>query len=151
MWSLPTDVQQFATKAALDGLPTKANLLRWRVGCDSACLHCGVKETLHHTLNNCACLLDAGAYNDHAFFKGWVAFRKMDVFERYFLIFRLYWPTDACQKHCPRHLFKNDEIGQFLVTFGNPLFWELFQFSTYFSGFWVVAHFHDSNQSPQFE
>ncbi len=62
MWSLPTDVQQFATKAALDVLPTRANLLRWRVGCDSACLHCGVKETLHHTLNNCARLLDAGAY-----------------------------------------------------------------------------------------
>ena len=76
MWSLPTDVQQFATKAALDGLPTKANLLRWRVGCDSACLHCGVKETLHHTLNNCACLLDAGAYNDHAFLRGGSLFEK---------------------------------------------------------------------------
>ena len=62
MWSLPTSVQQFATKAALDVLPTRANLLRWRVGCDSACQHCGVKETLHHVLNNCSHLLNAGAY-----------------------------------------------------------------------------------------
>ena len=62
MWSLPTSDQQFASKAALDVLPTRANLLRWRVGCDSACLLCGVKETLHHVLNHCNHLLQAGAY-----------------------------------------------------------------------------------------
>ena len=62
MWSLPPNVQQFATKAALDVLPTKANLLRWKVGCDSACQNCGVKETLHHILNHCTHLLNAGAY-----------------------------------------------------------------------------------------
>ncbi len=62
MWSLSPSTQQFATKAALDVLPTRANLLRWKVGCDSSCLSCGVKETLHHTLNNCTTLLNAGAY-----------------------------------------------------------------------------------------
>ena len=62
MWSLPSSVQQFATKAAMDVLPTRANLLRWKIGCDSACQICGVKETLHHTLNNCRHLLDNGAY-----------------------------------------------------------------------------------------
>ena len=62
MWSLPQTVQQFATKAAIDVLPTRANLLRWKVGCDSSCTNCGVKETLHHILNNCAHLLNNGAY-----------------------------------------------------------------------------------------
>ena len=62
MWSLPQSVQQFATKAAIDVLPTRANLLRWKVGCDSACTNCGVKETLHHVLNNCKHLLNNGAY-----------------------------------------------------------------------------------------
>ena len=62
MWSLPPAVQQFASKAALDVLPTRANLLRWKVGCDSACQHCGVKETLHHVLNHCQHLLNSGAY-----------------------------------------------------------------------------------------
>ncbi len=62
MWSLPTSVQQFAVKAAIDVLPTRANLLRWKVGCDSACPNCGVKETLQHALNNCQHLLQNGAY-----------------------------------------------------------------------------------------
>ena len=62
MWSLPPTIQQFATKAAMDVLPTRANLLRWKVGCDSACQLCGVKETLNHVLNSCSHLLNAGAY-----------------------------------------------------------------------------------------
>ena len=62
MWSLPASVQQFACKAAIDVLPTRANLLRWKTGCDSACSNCGVKETLHHILNNCQRLLNSGAY-----------------------------------------------------------------------------------------
>ena len=62
MWSLPTSIQQFATKAAIDVLPTRANLLRWKVGCDSACPNCGVKETLQHVLNSCQHLLNNGAY-----------------------------------------------------------------------------------------
>ena len=62
MWSLPTAVQQFASKAAIDVLPTRANLLRWKVACDSSCPSCGVKETLHHVLNNCQHLLNNGAY-----------------------------------------------------------------------------------------
>jgi len=62
MWSLPHHVQQFATKAAIDVLPTRANLLRWKVGCNAACDHCGSKQTLHHVLNHCTRLLDSGAY-----------------------------------------------------------------------------------------
>ena len=62
MWSLPSAVQQFATKAAIDVLPTRANLLRWKVGCNASCENCGVKETLHHTLNHCVRLLNSGAY-----------------------------------------------------------------------------------------
>ncbi len=52
MWKLPTFVSQFATKAALDVLPTRANLARWHVDSDSACI-CGAKETLLHALNGC--------------------------------------------------------------------------------------------------
>ena len=52
MWSLPSHVAQFATKAALDVLPTRANLARWHVAADSAC-SCGAKETLLHALNGC--------------------------------------------------------------------------------------------------
>ena len=62
IWGLPTSVTQFATKAALDILPTKANLLRWHVAMDSGCARCCVKETLHHVLNNCSHLLKSGAY-----------------------------------------------------------------------------------------
>jgi len=62
MWSLPASVQQFASKAAIDVLPTRANLLRWRVGCNSTCPNCGVKETLSHVLNSCQHLLNNGAY-----------------------------------------------------------------------------------------
>ncbi len=62
MWSLPSAVAQFASKAALDVLPTRANLCRWKTTCDSACTRCGVKETLHHVLNHCNTLLLAGAY-----------------------------------------------------------------------------------------
>ena len=62
MWSLPTNVQQFATKAAIDVLPTRANLVRWKMAANSSCLSCGVKETLHHSLNNCDHLLKNGAY-----------------------------------------------------------------------------------------
>ena len=62
MWSLPPTVQQFATKAVIDVLPTRANLLRWKVSCNSACPNCGVKETLQHVLNSCQRLLNNGAY-----------------------------------------------------------------------------------------
>ncbi len=62
VWSLPATVTQFASKAALDVLPTRANLCRWKVACDSACRKCHVKETLHHVLNHCDALLNAGLY-----------------------------------------------------------------------------------------
>ena len=63
VWGLPASVAQFASKAALDVLPTRANLCRWRVACDSMCPRCGeVKETLHHTLNNCSHQLHTGRY-----------------------------------------------------------------------------------------
>ena len=62
MWALPASVQQFASKAALDVLPTRANLLRWKIGCNSTCPNCSVKETLPHILNNCQHLLNNGAY-----------------------------------------------------------------------------------------
>ena len=62
IWGLPTSVAQYATKSALDLLPTKANLSRWHVVMDSSCPRCGVKETLHHVLNNCPHLLNSGAY-----------------------------------------------------------------------------------------
>ncbi len=55
-------VAQFATKAAIDLLPTRVNLARWKVAIDSGCPRCGVKETLHHVLNNCSPLLQSGAY-----------------------------------------------------------------------------------------
>ena len=62
IWGLPASVTQFATKAAIDLLPTRANLARWKVAMDSGCPRCGVKETLHHVLNNCSVLLTSGAY-----------------------------------------------------------------------------------------
>ena len=62
IWSLPTTVTLFASQAALDILPTRANLCRWRVACNSNCRKCGVKETLHHVLNHCDTLLKAGLY-----------------------------------------------------------------------------------------
>ena len=62
LWSLPSTVTQFASKAALDVLPTRANLLRWRMACDGSCPRCGVKETLQHVLNHCEHLLLSGAY-----------------------------------------------------------------------------------------
>ena len=63
MWGLPSSVAQFASKAALDVLPTRANLCRWKVACDTMCPLCGeAKETLHHTLNNCSHLLNGGQY-----------------------------------------------------------------------------------------
>ena len=57
MWKLPTYVSQFATKAALDVLPTRANLARWHVDANSAC-SCGAKETLLHALNGCELRLE---------------------------------------------------------------------------------------------
>ena len=62
LWSLPSSVTQFASKAALDVLPTRANLLRWKMTCDGSCPRCGVKETLQHVLNHCDHLLLSGAY-----------------------------------------------------------------------------------------
>ena len=62
MWGLPSSVAQFASKAAIDVLPTRTNLARWKVSVDANCPRCGVKETLHHVLNNCSTLLHAGAY-----------------------------------------------------------------------------------------
>ena len=62
IWSLPATVTLFASKAALDVLPTRSNLCRWRVASDSNCWKCGVKETLHHVLNHCDTLLKGGLY-----------------------------------------------------------------------------------------
>ena len=62
IWSLPANVTLFASKAAMDVLPTRANLCRWKVACNSNCLKCNVKETLHHVLNHCDTLLKAGLY-----------------------------------------------------------------------------------------
>ena len=62
IWSLPATVTLFASKAAMDVLPTRANLCRWKVASDSNCRKCGVKETLHHVLNHCDTLLKAGLY-----------------------------------------------------------------------------------------
>ena len=59
IWGLPAQTAEFATKAALDVLPTRANLHRWRVAVNSICRRCEVKDTLCHTLNYCAPLLPA--------------------------------------------------------------------------------------------
>ncbi len=59
IWGLPSATAEFATKAALDVLPTSANLHRWKVADDPICHRCEVKDTLFHTLNNCTPLLPA--------------------------------------------------------------------------------------------
>ncbi len=61
IWGLPPSMTEFAAKAAVDLLPTKSNLHRWKVASDAVCRRCGdAKDTLAHTLNHCAPLL--GAY-----------------------------------------------------------------------------------------
>ena len=52
IWGLPSHITRFATQAALDVLPTHANLCRWRAPVGGACV-CGVRDTLMHALNGC--------------------------------------------------------------------------------------------------
>ena len=52
IWGLPSHITRFATQAALDILPTHANLSRWRAPVGAACA-CGLRDTLAHALNGC--------------------------------------------------------------------------------------------------
>ena len=52
IWGMPSHICRFATQAALDILPTRANLARWRAPVGAACV-CGLRDTLAHSLNGC--------------------------------------------------------------------------------------------------
>ena len=58
IYNLPRGILQFAVNAAIDTLATNANLKRWGKRTNAKCDHCGNRETLHHTLNNCKEMLD---------------------------------------------------------------------------------------------
>jgi len=52
IWGMPSHICRFATQAALDILPTHANLVRWKAPVGAACV-CGLRDTLAHSLNGC--------------------------------------------------------------------------------------------------
>ena len=58
MYNLRRGFLQFAVNAAIDTLATNANLKRWGKRTNAKCGHCGNRETLCHTLNNCKEMLD---------------------------------------------------------------------------------------------
>ena len=45
IWGMPSHICRFATQAALDILPTHANLTRWRAPVGAACV-CGLRDTV---------------------------------------------------------------------------------------------------------
>lgn len=58
MYGLPEGVLKFAINAAIDSLPTFANLHKWGKRLSSNCPLCSKKGTLLHILNNCNQMLD---------------------------------------------------------------------------------------------
>jgi hypothetical protein len=58
MYGLPQGVLKFAINAAIDSLPTFANLCKWGKRLSSNCPLCSKKGTLLHILNNCNPMLD---------------------------------------------------------------------------------------------
>ena len=58
IYNLPKGVLQFAINASIDTLSTNANLKRWGKRRNAKCDSCGQRETLHHVLNHCECLME---------------------------------------------------------------------------------------------
>ena len=62
--SLTPECLKFSLNAATDTLPHNSNLSKWRKGQVSEnCKLCGLKQTLHHVLNNCKVSLNMRRYN----------------------------------------------------------------------------------------
>ena len=62
MHNLPRNILQFFLNSAINTLPTNSNLVRWNKRNSPACNICKSKETLLHTLNNCATMLIQNRY-----------------------------------------------------------------------------------------
>ncbi len=58
IFNLPRGILQFAVNASIDTLATNANLKRWGKRRNAKCDMCSQRETLHHVLNNCDCMLE---------------------------------------------------------------------------------------------
>ena len=62
MFNLPKGLLSFATRAAINVLPSGDNLKLWGKSDKTNCELCGNKSTLLHILNNCATSLNQGRY-----------------------------------------------------------------------------------------
>ena len=62
MFNLPKGLLSFATRAAIDVLPSGDNLNIWGKSDKSSCDLCGNKSTLLHILNACKTSLNQGRY-----------------------------------------------------------------------------------------
>ena len=62
IFDLKQGTMKFLLNAAIDTLPTGANLVKWNKKTSDKCLQCRCKETTFHILNGCKVSLDMGKF-----------------------------------------------------------------------------------------
>ena len=62
MFQLKSGTLKFMLNAAIDTLPTPANLKRWKCGASDKCKLCGNRSTTNHILNCCTVMLNTARY-----------------------------------------------------------------------------------------
>ena len=62
MFQLKSGTLKFMLNAAIDTLPTPANLKRWKCGTSDKCKLCGNRGTTNHILNCCTVMLNTARY-----------------------------------------------------------------------------------------
>ena len=62
MFQLKSGTLKFMLNAAIDTLPTPANLKRWKCGASDKCKLCGNRGTTNHILNCCTVMLNTARY-----------------------------------------------------------------------------------------
>ena len=62
MFQLKSGTLKFMLNAAIDTLPTPANLKRWKYGASDKCKLCGNRGTTNHFLNCCTVMLNTARY-----------------------------------------------------------------------------------------